>query len=90
MSNFNEPHICPDWGGMLVVPRSKEMEVCECGNRGARVKYGDTVKTDFKKREEDKIRIVESCTRTNSHSQSGWTIKTRCGLAADSAWFREV
>jgi hypothetical protein len=87
MPSFNEPHLCPDWDYLLIVPNNPEMKSCTCGSNGYRLKSGVKVKTDFYSKEKNKIRIVKECFIAPTKSQSGWYIHTEDGLSCDAGWF---
>lgn len=76
---------------MLIYPGCSEMTACTCDSEDPPVPRGTPVKTAFYIRECDKVRIVETCVKTEFRSQSdGWYIATEDGLYADAAWFREA
>ena len=87
MLKFNEPHLCPDWDFMLLVPGSPEMDCCTCGDNGHRIPAGTKVKTGFYRHEANKVREVEKCFIAPVKSQSGFYIQTTDGLSCDAGWF---
>lgn len=54
------------------------------------LKPGDHVTTNFHERQSARIRVVESVEPAPGQSQTGWYVRTRCGLYCDSAWFRKA
>lgn len=51
---------------------------------------GDRVTTDFHRRESVRVRVVAAVTRAPYRSQSGWFVRTECGLYCDAGWFEKA